>query len=41
MEEGEGVVYPGARHGFATRGDDKVGVERRPAEEAESRLWLG
>lgn len=32
-EEGEVIVYPGPRHGFATRGDDKVGVERRQAEE--------
>ena len=47
-EEGVGVgsevyVYAGARHGFATRGDDKVGVERRQAEEAREQAvaWLG
>ncbi|KAL8998761.1 MAG: hypothetical protein Q9169_002211 [Polycauliona sp. 2 TL-2023] len=45
-EEGLGsevVVYPGALHGFATRGDDKVGVEKRQAEEAREQAvgWLG
>ncbi|KAI4208119.1 MAG: hypothetical protein LQ349_009782, partial [Xanthoria aureola] len=47
-EEGEGLesevcVYAGARHGFATRGDDKVGFERRQAEEAREQAvaWLG
>lgn len=41
--ESEVCVYAGARHGFATRGDDKVGVERRQAEEAREQAvaWLG
>ena len=33
-KESEVLVYAGAKHGFATRGNDMVGVERRQAEEA-------
>ncbi|KAL9028125.1 MAG: hypothetical protein Q9180_007218, partial [Flavoplaca navasiana] len=41
--ESEVVVYVGAKHVFATRGDDKVGFERRQAEEAREQAvgWLG
>ena len=33
-KESEVLVYAGAKHGFATRGNDMVGVERRQAEDA-------